>query len=295
MPETIPVILDTDIGSDIDDAVCLAYLLAQPRCELLGITTVTGQAQERAKLANAICRAAGRDDVPVLSGSETPLLIQQKQPEAPQAEVLARWPHSEQFGKFEAVDFLRRTIHSRPGEITLLTIGPLTNIGLLFALDREIPQMLKSLVMMAGSYFQGKAPEWNVGGDPHAAAIVFASPVAEVRVCGLDVTSRCCLPAEECRARFRGGPLDVVLNMAEVFFRWRQEIVFHDPLAAACIFDPDICSYQTGTVRVELQNDSEMGRTVLEPSKAGRHRVAQSVDVQRFFEHYFSTVSIFSK
>ena len=57
---TIPLLLDTDIGSDIDDALCLAYLLAQKRCELLGVTTVSGEATRRAMLADAICQAAGR-------------------------------------------------------------------------------------------------------------------------------------------------------------------------------------------------------------------------------------------
>lgn len=64
-----PVILDTDIGSDIDDALCLAYLLRQPRCEFVGITTVTGEAQQRAMLADAVCRAAGREDIPITAAS----------------------------------------------------------------------------------------------------------------------------------------------------------------------------------------------------------------------------------
>ena len=71
------VILDTDIGSDIDDAICLAYLLAQPRCELLGITTVTGEPNQRAQIASAICKAAGKK-VPIYPGVDTPLLISQK-------------------------------------------------------------------------------------------------------------------------------------------------------------------------------------------------------------------------
>jgi purine nucleosidase len=64
----VPVILDTDIGSDIDDAVCLAYLLRQPKCELLGVTTVSGKVLERAALADAVCRAAGRRDIPIHAG-----------------------------------------------------------------------------------------------------------------------------------------------------------------------------------------------------------------------------------
>src|SRR5260221_12453073 len=92
--DTLPVILDTDIGSDIDDAVALAYLLKQPRCELLGITTVTGEPDKRASLADAVCRAAERHDVPIHVGAEPPLLVAPRQPKAPQTEALTdRWPH----------------------------------------------------------------------------------------------------------------------------------------------------------------------------------------------------------
>ena len=126
------ILLDTDIGSDIDDALCLAYLLAQPECELLGITTVTGQADKRAMLASILCKAAGKD-IPILPGSEEPILVPQKQNLTPQAVVLKKWSHKKRFPRGEAIEFLRQTIHRHPGEITLLTIGPLTNIGLLFS------------------------------------------------------------------------------------------------------------------------------------------------------------------
>ena len=76
------LLLDTDIGSDIDDAVCLAYLLAQKECELLGVTTVTGEAVKRAMMADAMCQVAGRE-VPILPGLEAPLLIASRQPHAP--------------------------------------------------------------------------------------------------------------------------------------------------------------------------------------------------------------------
>ena len=145
------VILDTDIGSDIDDAICLAYLLAQPRCELLGITTVTGEPNQRAQIASAICKAAGRN-VPIYPGVDTPLLISQKQPQAPQAAALEKWQHDTEFPQGEAIDFMRRTIRANPGEVTLLGIGPMTNIALLFACDPEIPKLLKSLTMMVGVY-----------------------------------------------------------------------------------------------------------------------------------------------
>ena len=90
------ILLDTDIGSDIDDAVALAWLLANPDCDLLGITTVTGQAKTRAQLASVLCRVAGKS-IPIFPGAETPLLVCQRQKEAPQGAALERWPHEKSF------------------------------------------------------------------------------------------------------------------------------------------------------------------------------------------------------
>src|SRR5438477_11649802 len=89
----VPLVLDTDIGSDIDDAVALAYLLRQPRCELLGITTVTGNVAQRAALADVLCRAAGREDVPIHAGAPEVLLIGPGQPRVPQYAAVADRPH----------------------------------------------------------------------------------------------------------------------------------------------------------------------------------------------------------
>ncbi len=291
---TIPILLDTDIGSDIDDAVCLAYLLRQPRCELLGITTVTGEAKKRAMLADAICRAAGRTDIPIHCGAEQPFLIPQQQPLAPQSEILAHFPHRNEFAANTAVEFLRQTIRSRPGEITLLTIGPLTNIGLLFALDPEIAGMLKGLVLMSGIFTAGGpgAREWNTMGDPHASAIVYRTPVTPHISIGLDVTLRCRMDAQECRQRLHGGPLDVVAKMAEVWFRGVDLITFHDPLAAAVIFQPDLCRYQDGYAGIELASPFIAGMALWNPTAEPKpHRIAVEVDVERFFAHYFSVVT----
>jgi len=292
MADRIPLLLDTDIGSDIDDAVCLTYLLAEPRCELLGITTVTGQPKERAMLADALCRAAGRPDVPIYSGCDQPLLYKQIQPKAPQAEVLDRWSHRDSFAAYEAVEFLRRTIRSRPGEITLLTIGPLTNAGLLFAVDPEAAGMLKRLVMMGGYYSRGRA-EWNTSGDPIASALVFQAPVPQIVAYGLDVTLQCQMPAQECRDRFAGGPFEMVREMAEVWFRGRDSITFHDPLAAVGVFEPDLCSYKRGRVTVELAPGDAFGVTRFQEQPDGLHRVADSVDAEAFFQLYFEVTDTF--
>ena len=288
---SVKVILDTDIGSDIDDAVCLAYLLAQPECELLGITTVTGEADKRAMLASALCKVAGKD-IPIFPGCEEPLLVPQWQKQAPQAEALGKWEHDEEFPQGQAIEFLRRTIHEHPGEVVLLTIGPLTNIGLLFRIDGEIPSLLKGLVMMCGVFTNrvaGVGPrEWNALGDAHATAIVYGATTRVHRSIGLDVTSRVSMGAEEVRERFRSELHRPVLDFAEVWLRDRDRIVFHDPLAAATIFDDQVCVFEKGTVEVELTSERLKGMTHWKPGGAERHEVALEVDSERFFEHYFS-------
>jgi purine nucleosidase len=284
------ILLDTDIGSDIDDAVCLAYLLAQPECELLGVTTVTGGALERAQLVDALCRAAGRN-IPVLPGADQPLVIAQKQTDVNQTPALANWSHQKDFPRGEAIEFLRRTIREHPGEITLLSIGPLTNLGLLFATDPGLAPLLKELVMMVGVF--GEVPnrrplEWNALCDPHAARIVYRSPVAVHRSIGLDVTTQCRMPADEVRQRFQSGLLRTVLDFAECWFTPDRDVItFHDPLAAVTLFDEAVCSFDRGTVEVELDAPELLGRTQWAPSPNGPHEVAFGVNPERFFERYF--------
>ncbi len=295
MPDTVKLLLDTDIGTDIDDAVCLTYLLKQPRCELMGITTVGGEADKRAMLASAICREAGRDDVPIHVGTAKPLIVPTHSPRAEQAEALQNWPHREDFQLCTAVEFLREVIHDNPGEITLLAIGPMTNLGLLFATDPQIPSLLQRLVLMCG-VFTTQIPnlpyrEWNAWGDPHATAITYAAPVRSHLSIGLDVTMQCFLSTEEVHQRFTTPPLNVVLDMARVWFRRADRITFHDPLAAAVLFEPKLCTYERGQVEVELLSPPLLGMTRWRMDTQEKpHDIAVGVNPSRFFEHYFDVV-----
>ncbi len=287
------ILLDTDIGTDVDDAVCLAYLLSHAECELLGITTVTGEAVKRASLASVVCKAAGRD-VPIYPGAERPMQGEQRQPIAQQAAALPRWPHQVQFAEGRAVEFMAQTIESHPGEVILLTIGPLTNIGMLFSSHPELPALLRGLVMMGG-VFDPNLPakdqvEWNVAGDPLASEITYRAAVRLHRSIGLNVTQRVVMPAEQVRERFTAPLLRPVLDMAEIWFaQFYPFITFHDPLAAGTIFADDLCSYQQGTVTVD--NADLPGRTIWQPGSTNSpHQVAVDVDVDGYFQHFFSVV-----
>ncbi len=282
------VILDTDIGSDIDDAVCLAYLLANPACDLLGITTVTADTVARASLASALCKIAGRN-VPIFPGRRESLLTEQKQPNVPQAAALAKWDHETRFPEAQAIDFLRRTIRANPGEVVLLGIGPMSNIAALFAADEEIPKLLKGLVLMCGNFLASiPHAEWNALVDPTATAIVYRAAPPYHRSIGLDVTTQVTMPADEVRQRFTAPLLRPVLDFAEVWFKHAGTITFHDPLAAATIFDDTICGFEPGRVEIELKSDRLAGATIWYPkAEGGHHQVATSVQPARFFEHYF--------
>jgi len=289
---TIPVLYDTDIGSDIDDALALTYLLAQPRCELIGITTVSGEPEKRAEIASVLSHHAGREDLPIYPGAERPLLIAPRQRQAPQSRALGDWPRQRRFPAGEACAFLREHIRRRPGEITLLATGPQTNVALLFATDPELPAMLRQLVVMGGQFFP-PGTEWNIRCDPHAAAIVYAAtgrPGSAAHVAlGLDVTTKCRLEADVFRRRTVGRRLEPVRDFAEVFLAENRQVTFHDPLAAACVFRPGICRYRSGRVELPLETDAP-GRTHFTEAQDGPHRVACEVDPEAFFEEYFSVV-----
>jgi inosine-uridine nucleoside N-ribohydrolase len=298
---TTKLLFDTDIGTDIDDAVCLAYLLAQPRCELLGITTVTECDNQRAMLAGTLCRAAGID-IPIFPGTSRPLVVAPRQTSVPQAGALAQWPHPVGFKQGEAIAFMRDTIRSHPGEVVLLATGPMTNLALLFALDPELPTLLKSLVMMCGVFTarpvaDASGPalppvEWNAQCDPHAAAEVYRATASTHRSIGLDVTQQVMMSAGDVRQRFTAKLLQPVLSMATAWFESGDTITFHDPLAATTIFDEDQCGFKRGNVDVVLDEGTLCGRTLFEPdARCGRHEVALSVSPQRFFEHYFEVVN----
>ena len=292
--ETIPVLFDTDIGSDIDDAVALAYLLKQPQCELLGITTVSGDTAKRAALAEIVCRAGGREDIPIHAGLTGPLLHGPGQPNVPQYEAVAELPHRKDYSN-TAIDFMRRTIRERPGKITLLAVGPMTNIAALCVVDPEAVSLLKNIVLMCGVFTgragQGPAArEWNALVDPVATALVYKHGAGKLLSVGLDVTTLCKMPAEECRTRFTraGGALGVVGQMAEVWFKNAPHIVFHDPLATTLIFEPDLCVYAQGTIDSVIQPGPLDGLTRWTVGGDRIHTIASVVSVDRFFAHYFA-------
>lgn len=308
------ILLDTDIGTEVDDAITLAYLLANPNAELVGITTVAGEAAQRARIASVLCRAAGKD-IPIIPGCEKPILNDQIELYAPQASILNSWSHQKDFEPNGAVAFMQKIIWQNPGEITLVAIAPLTNVGLLFAIDPEIPSLLKGLVMMCGSptytRYDGTSEsmsamaasdlivlgskgvlENNALIDPHATKLVYNAPVKQHISLGLNVTSRLVQKPQLAEKLFHHPLLNPVLDIAKEWFKDEERVTYHDPLAAVSLFHPDVCQFEKGLICVETDSKLLSGFTYWRPDASGPHAVAMNVDEDKFFEYLFKPFGI---
>ena len=192
------IIIDTDPG--IDDAMAIFYALASPELEVLGLTTVFGNAHVEVCMANAIrlLDIAGRADIPVAHGAGRPLAMPYRGPADfvhgvnGQADITLATPSCAPHS-LDAAHFIIEQVKAAPGEITLVPVGPLTNIALALLLWPELPQHLAGIVLMGGNAFVGgnasPSAEANILNDPEAADLVFSADCPIV-MCGLDVTER---------------------------------------------------------------------------------------------------------
>ena len=179
----IPIIVDCDTG--IDDSLALLYAVASPECELVAVTCTAGNVDARqvAENTRAILELAGRYDVEVAIGRETPLaraLVTTPETHGPLGIGYAQLPPAQtSLSRRFSSDLIVEEARRRPGELTLVTLAPLTNVALAVLREPELPRLLKRVVIMGGSYRSAgnTAPttEWNVNVDPESAAIVFAA------------------------------------------------------------------------------------------------------------------------
>ena len=305
------ILLDFDIGTEIDDAIALAYLLANPNCELVGITTCCGESIKRAELASMLCKVAGKDDIPIHAGCEQPILIPQMETTAPQARILNDWPHETGFKPNTAIPFMQEVIRENPGEITLLATAPMTNLGILFAMDPEIPSLLDGLMLMCGSPTQQRFDvateklsamerddlvrvlsskgilENNSIIDPHATSITYRAKIKNSRHVGTNVSSRVAMTPEEAEEKFTHPILKAVMAIAGEWFKDEPRVSFHDAVAAVCIFHDDVCTWKQGDLSVELESKLLAGMTFFRENENGAHSVAWDINESNFFKHLF--------
>jgi purine nucleosidase len=281
------IIIDTDIGDDIDDAFAVALALRSPKLQILGITTEFGDTGTRANLLDRMLEQTGRPDIPVAVGIPTDAKTS-----------FGQRPYADR-GKYErrlhepAVDFILNQIKLFPGEITLVTIGPLVNVGAIIDRDPQTFKKLKRVVSMGGSIDRGYGdpyaaptpaqPEWNILNDVESARKLFASGVP-VYLMPLDSTQ---LKLDEVKREFlfrQGTPLADALVI--LYHQWGQETpTLFDPMTIAFIDDPKLCPVEPMNIVVDSK-----GMTLRGTGAANAHVCLKS-DPEEFFRFYLERLS----
>lgn len=308
MPKT-KVFLDTDIGSDPDDCFCLTYLLNQPECEIVGISTVGPYATKRAKLAAMLCRHFGQPDVRIAAGADHPILSNPYwlDHHLNQEPVLETFPVETEYARGEALQLMRKVIRGNPGEVILLAVGPFSNAALLAAADPETAGMVKELVIMGGRYDNTpEAPrgECNAMLDGAATAKIMNFHWPAMRAAGIDCTGGLGVPGDVVKEKFDNPRLQPLYTCACHGLRGGTAypgLGVHDPLTAALLFKPDLCDYRRGRISVKLYDndpkdsvpfgdDKAIGITFFEPDEDGPHVIAVNARKEQVHEHLFGVV-----
>ncbi|XP_055807978.1 uridine nucleosidase 1-like isoform X1 [Solanum dulcamara] len=273
------IIIDTDPG--IDDSMAILMAFQTPEVEILGLTTIFGNATTKDATRNALilCETAGYPDIPVAEGSLEPL----KRGEPHVADfvhgsdglgnLFLPSPNSKKIKK-SAFEFLVDKVSEYPGEVSILALGPLTNLALAAKRDSNFASKVKRVVILGGSFFSlgnvNPAAEANIYGDPEAADIVFTSG-ANIDVVGINITTQIKMTdadLDELR-QSEGKHAKFLCNMCKFYrdFHVKSEGVYgvfpHDPVTFVALVRPDLFTYKKGVVRVETQGIC-IGHTLLD-------------------------------
>jgi inosine-uridine nucleoside N-ribohydrolase len=300
------VVWDMDPG--IDDAMALILALKSPEVQVLGITTVAGNAPVEMTSANARCvlEYMNAGGIPVAMGAANPL----KHP----LEDALSYHGQDGLGNCglpspltplypaKACDLLARSVLDAPGVLTLVATGPLTNVAHAFELHPELPELLARLVLMGGAY--GLTPygtgnrtpfaEFNIWQDPEAAHIVFHSG-ANIFTVGLDVTMDpgACLTSqhlEQIRARHTPAA-HLAAQLVEYDVKYHGCCRMHDPLALATLLDASLLDFTSARVEVVKGNDWDRGITrILSSGSSQSIHVASAVNGPRFLNLFLSRI-----
>lgn len=279
------VILDTDIGTDIDDAMALLYAMRQPAIALSAVTTVSGNAVLRARIARKMLHMAGHSGIPVVAGLDEPLLRARKpylsghegegflEPtdKDPQPGNPVRAPH-----------FLAQQVLANPEQIDIVAIGPLTNLATALLLAPEMATAVRSVVVMGGHVFPSAISrnwspvEHNIASDPEAARIVLSAGW-DVTLVPLEVTTQVLLDTDD-RQQLCARKDPLYEGIVRMLDRWlamcqKPSTPMHDPLAMIAVHDRSPFVFERIGLHVLTGNGQFDGLTIACPNDPHRPTV----------------------
>lgn len=312
------VLLDTDLamgapGSDIDDGFALALALADPDISLELVTTVSGNTdiETATRLTTELLARVGRTDVPLARGAAQGLRGWRRDPADPSGRTETP-PGPGPIPGYAAVHIAERVLRD-PGALTLVAIGPLTNVALALALEPAVAQCVEQIVVMGGVFLEHTnlsvmPGEFNTWADPEATAIVLASG-APLRFVGLDVTERVRLTREHAATlvasgrsfgSFAGRCADEWISHKEQTNpgdpRNHGSCALHDPLAVASVTSPDLITWRPAYLQVETASPVTRGVMVadlltLDHPPTANCEIAVDVRSQAFLDLFLDRIS----
>ena len=301
----LSLILDTDIGTDVDDALALAFALRHPDIDLRAVTTVSGDAVKRARIARKLLELAGRDDVEVAAGVPSPLHPNGRSAwSGHEGERLLEGDEELEISPRDAVTLLLE--ECRAG-CEIATVGMQSNVAAAIERDESFPARVRRLAVMGGLFARGDfhgvpvtpADEHNLNVDPEAALRSLNAPMPKLYVPG-DVTLHTFLTAEQLERLRRADPL--CQGLAQLTDIWapilhyitggrmpRDHVaILHDPLTVACMVDTRFVTIEEMPVMVALQDGNV--RTFVDPVAGQPAQVVRSVDGPAFGAFFLETV-----
>lgn len=283
------IIFDCDLGGDIDDAFALGLILSSPEFEVLGIVMDHGLTNKRAQIACRMLYLTNREDIPVVVGRKTTQVVGTDIP----ADYSGQYYWAEGFNKVKPIaksasEFIIENLRKYPGEVILITVGPVTNIGDVIRKDPEALKLAKHVYSMFGSFYLGYgtvenpnlviSQEWNVRGDSEASKLLVGSG-APITYCGLDVTTKVWFDKDlQFKLLMRQSPLtDAICGLTVLW--GGDKPCLHDAVAVGMILWPDLFTTRPAFVKI-----SGEAYTVIDDNKEPNCEIAMTVNTGEFLK-----------